>query len=351
MDKTRHRLEPPLLEAALDAARAHGLKIRVVERQAKVGRVQADALVRVQHGRQEALYAAHVHPGLRLATLGVALHRLQRLGRQALLVTDYVAPALAADLKARRVAFLDAAGNAYLDQPPLLVWVKGEKPAAKPVPTHVGRAFQPTGLQVLFALLCNPNAVDKPYRELAAMAGVAHGTVGWVIPDLQRLGYVRDLKGKGATRRLIDGERLLSQWVDAYVRTLAPRTLIGRFHVAALQGWRNWPLARFDAQWGGEPAAAILTDYLRPGALTIYAEKLPAALAAKHKFLAEPAPGHTALVDLRRRFWNFPGDPRHPEAVPPLLVYADLLATGDARCIDTAKLIHGQYLARLIADT
>jgi hypothetical protein len=219
-----------------------------------------------------------------------------------------------------------------------------------PVPPHTGRAFQPTGLQVLFALLSNPQAVNKPYRELAAMAGVAHGTVGWVIPDLQNLGYVRDLKGKRGTRRLFDGERLFRQWVDAYVRVLRPRTLIGRFYVPALEGWKDWPLAEFRALWGGEPAAAILTNYLRPGELTIYAEKLPAVLAAKHKFLTEPAPGHTAIVDVRRHFWNFPADAVHPHLVPAILVYADLLATGDARCIETAKLVYDNHVARLIAQ-
>jgi hypothetical protein len=351
MDKIHPRPEQPLLDAALDAARVHGLKVRVVELEPKLGRGHADALVRVEYGGQEVLYAADVHRALRPATLGAALHQMERLGRQALLVTDYVPPALAADLKARRVAFLDAAGNAYLDQPPLLVWVKGERPKAKPVRLHTGRAFQPTGLQVLFALLCDPQAVNKPYRELAAMAGVAHGTVGWVIPDLQRLGYIRDLKARRGTRRLIDRERLVRQWVDAYARTLRPRTLIGRFYVPTLQGWKDWPLAEFGALWGGEPAAALLTKYLRPGEVTIYAEKLPAVLAAKHKFLPEPAPGHTAIVDVRRRFWNFPGDALHPDNVPPLLVYADLLATGDARCIDTAKLVYDEYVARLITET
>ncbi|HCN91356.1 MAG TPA: hypothetical protein DIT28_19630, partial [Oxalobacteraceae bacterium] len=52
----------------------------------------------------------------------------------------------------------------------------------------------------------------------------------------------------------------------------------------------------------------------------------------------------------RRRFWNFPGDPEHDKLVPPLLVYADLLATGDARCIETAKMIYETYVARLFAE-
>ena len=62
-----------------------------------------------------------------------------------------------------------------------------------------------------------------------------------------------------------------------------------------------------------------------------------------------PAPGHTVAVEVRKRFWNFPGEALHPDLVPPLLVYADLLATGDARCIDTAKLVYDSYVARLFA--
>ncbi|MBC3833208.1 hypothetical protein H8K33_16990 [Undibacterium amnicola] len=36
--------------------------------------------------------------------------------------------------------------------------------------------------------------------------------------------------------------------------------------------------------------------------------------------------------------------------VPPLLVYADLMATGDARCIETAKMIYDEHVARLLAE-
>ena len=192
--------------------------------------------------------------------------------------------------------------------------------------------------------------VTEPYRELAAMAGVAHGTVGWVMPHLQQLGFVRNLGGKRGTRRLFDGERLLTQWADAYVRQLRPLTLIGRYYVPAIQGWKDWPLAAHGAQWGGEPAAAKLTDYLRPGELTIYAKHLPGKLAAQQKFHNEPAPGHTAVVEVRKRFWNFPGEALHPDTVPPVLVYADLLATGDARCLETAKLVNDGYIAQLFAE-
>lgn len=350
MDKPPLTPEQTLLDAAVEAAAGLGVAVEVVQRNPQLGRARADALVRVTYGGHEVLYAVEVRRTLHPATLGAALQQLERLGQQAMLVTDYVTPALADELKARHIAFLDTAGNAYFEQPPLLIWVKGQKPAAKPATQTAGRAFQPTGLQVLFTLLCNPQAVNRPYRELAEMAGVAHGTVGWVIPDLQQLGYVRDLKGKRGTRRLFELERLLDEWATTYARVLRPRTLLGRYYVPALEGWKDWPLAEHGALWGGEPAAAVLTDYLRPGVLTLYAEKLPGLLAARQKFMKEPAPGHTAVVEVRKRFWNFPGDPQHTNLVPPLLVYADLLATGDARCIETAKMIYDAYVARPLTE-
>jgi hypothetical protein len=240
-------------------------------------------------------------------------------------------------------------GNAYIKLPNLLIWIKGQKPAAKAIVAPVGRSFQPTGLQVIFTLLCNPQAINLPYRDLAKMAGVAHGTVGWVIPDLQQLGFLRDLKGKRGTRRLFEHERLLNQWADAYARVLRPRNLIGRYYVAGFEGWKLWPIGKHEVLWGGEPAAAMLTEYLRPGEMTLYAEKMPSLLAARQKFKKEAEPGHRAAVEVRSRFWHFPNDPEYNNLVPPLLVYADLLATGDARCIETAKIIYDAYIVRLFA--
>jgi hypothetical protein len=182
------------------------------------------------------------------------------------------------------------------------------------------------------------------------MAGVAHGTVGFVMPDLQQQGFVRDLNGKRGTRRMFELDRLLDEWATTYARVLRPRTLLGRYYVPTMEGWKDWPVAEHGALWGGEPAAALLTDYLRPAVLTLYADKMPGLLAARQKFMKEPAPGHTAVVEVRKRFWNFPGDPGHKDLVPPLLVYADLLATGDARCIETAKMIHDAYVVRLFTE-
>jgi hypothetical protein len=254
-------------------------------------------------------------------------------------VTDHVTPPLADALRAQGIEFIDAAGNAFLNQAPLLVFVKGQRPAQEAPALERGRAFQATGLQVLFALLARPELVTRPYREIAVAAGVAHGTVGWVMAELPRLAYVAKI---GGGRRLINGERLLDRWTEAYARTLRPRLLLGRYRgdLGTLnQRTTPWPEG---VLVGGELAAARLTRHLRPGTATLYAQAIDPKVLLKLVLKADTE----GNVEFRRRFWNFP--PEETQLTPNLLVYADLLAIGDARCLETAQLLRGPLLARLV---
>lgn len=329
-----------LLNDVLAAAQAQGLEIALARLERKAADLGADARLQLRFGGQKVQFLAEVKRGLRPATLGAALLQLERLGDQALLVTDYVTPPLADELRVRGVAFLDAAGNAYLNRPPVLVWVKGQRPAEKPVAPTAGRAFQATGLQVMFALLCRPELAARPYREIARLAGVAHGTVGIVMANLAEEGFIVDL-GQGG-RRLRNLRRLLDIWVEVYARTLRPKLLLGRYRAPAGEWWQQIDVAAYQAQFGAEPAATLLDHYLRPGVATLYAEKVPARLLADQRLRTDPA----GDVEIRKRFWAFE-QPDHPELVPPVLIYADLLATGDARCMEAAKRIYERYLAGL----
>jgi hypothetical protein len=51
-------------------------------------------------------------------------------------------------------------------------------------------------------------------------------------------------------------------------------------------------------------------------------------------------------IELRERFWNCENPELDKTMVPPLLVYADLMATGDPRNIETAQMIFTDYLQR-----
>lgn len=215
----------------------------------------------------------------------------------------------------------------------------------------MGRAFQSMGQQVIFTLLCAPDAVNRPYQMLAEMSGVAHGTVGWVMPELQELGFIKDLAGKRSIRRLFDRRRLCDLWVNAYITTLRPRMLLGRFYERFISEWKNWPLVKHALQWGGEPAAALLTQYLKPGEMTLYAETIPSAFIAWQPFLKDPGAGQPIAVDIRKRFWHFEDESRNATTVPPLRVYADLLASGDVHCRETAEMIYKDHLVRLFTES
>jgi hypothetical protein len=158
--------------------------------------------------------------------------------------------------------------------------------------------------------------------------------VAAVLEGLRELGFIAEVRGK---RRLLHRERLIDQWTEAYARQLFPALEIARFSAASSDWWRRADIGRYGAQWGGETAAALLQGYLVPEQAIIYADETPAALLEKHRLRAD------ASVILRRRFWNEVPAPR-PDVVPALLIYADLVAAGDARSLESAKQIRDAYL-------
>lgn len=332
--------EAALLQAALEHLKGYGLAARLHGRQ-RVGRLpnaHADAIVRLGYGGREQTWMVEVRRHLRPQGMGALIHQMERLGEHALLVADHVTPPLADALRAQGIQFVDAAGNAWIDWPPLRVWVKGEKPADAIHRTEpTGRAFQAGGLQVLLALLSHPEWATLPYRVIAGHAGVAHGTVGWVMADLPKLGYLAELDGE---RTLLQRDRLLRQWAEFYPRVLRPRLLIGRYRADAVDTWATLDPTPYGAVLGSEPAGARLTGHLRPATATFYTTKLDPRLLLDLKLRADP----NGNVTVYRRFWTF--DAADPALAPDPLVYADLLATGDGRCIETARMIHDRLVGR-----
>lgn len=341
------RRPEPILPAALRALQQHGLKAGIAGKERGRGPARVDAHVRVRHGGEEITYATEIKRWLTPAHLGAVVAHLRALPQPAMLVTDYVTAPVAERLKALDVAFADVAGNAYVRGKTFLVWVNGRRPAERERLPKARRAYQPTGLKVVFALLCNPAWIELNYRDLAARAGVAHGTVGWVMRDLADDGFLLETGTKRArARRLRNRRVLLDRWVEAYLRTLRPQTLLGRYHADKPDWWRTLDPRRYGGLLGGEPAAAVLTAHLKPEIVTVYLDGAPGKLILEHRLRAA-ADGN---VELRRRFWAFDYEGRHPALTPPMLVYADLLGTGDARCIEAAQRIFDGDLARLVAE-
>ena len=138
--------------------------------------------------------------------------------------------------------------------------------------------------------------------------------------------------------------RLLDEWVTNFPIKLRPKLNPRRFQEPD-PGW--WQQARLEAgaRWGGEVAATRLTGHLKPATCTIYlqpekAREALAALVKQHRLRADPR-GNVEVLDT---FWNLPPGENQPDLVPPLLVYADLMATLDPRNLEVAKRIREHYL-------
>ena len=338
--KRVHR-EIELLKKALEAFhQATGLEMAVAARVVPGAAThQADALLQLNAEGVGKQFAVEVKARLTQATLMLAVQQLDRFPQKGLIVTNYVNPNMAERLRAMDMPFLDAAGNAYINEPPVYVYIKGNKPVETPQRAVSTRAFQPTGLKVLFAFLCHPGLENAPYRDIAKAADVALGTVGWVITDLKELGHLVDMGKRG--RKLTNKEKLIERWVTAYPEQLRPKLLLGRYMAADRDWWRNATIQGSQAYWGGEAAAAMLTRYLKPEQVTLYTRKMRNDFLLNNRLKKDP----NGDVEILEAFWQTEYEWSYTELAPPLLIYADLLATGDARNIETARMIYEQQLA------
>jgi hypothetical protein len=305
----------------------------------------ADYLLQIDINEKKLLFAADVKANITEAHVGLIVHvRKNEVRNPYLLVAGYINERMADRLRQAGIQFIDAAGNAYINTLPVYIFVKGNRMPDMVKPPQIGRAFKPTGLLVLYAFFCNPGLENKPYREIAAAANVALGTVGWIMRELKELGYLLDMGKKGF--KLTRKKELLQRWVTEYPEKLRPKLLLGRFKDME-NNLQQTDLNPYNAQWGGEIAAAKLTQYLKPQNIIIY--MVPDQL---NQFLAENRlrKDQEGDIEILERFWGPLKEGKAGATVHPLLVYADLLATGNQRNIETAIMIHEQYIAQLIRE-
>lgn len=331
----------------------------------------------IQNRGIEQRFPVRLRLRLNAADLGALAAGANGPDPQPIYVTEQVDPALADQLKDAGITFVDTAGNAYLNTERLFLFIRGQgvgraagevggglpenkkyrgiaKLAATTdeppdFETHrrtkTGRALEPAGLKLLFVLLTDPAVLQRPYREIAKRAGIAHGTVGWAMPDLERRGFVLVLPGKGKqpTRKLVQVERLLPQWVEAYGRALRPKLLLARYRAThALRPLDDLRLQP-GMQWGGEVAAARLTGYLKPATATLWTDRIDPRFVLENRLILDPV----GPIEVLQRFWK-EDVPQEAATVPLLLVYADLVAIGDARALETAELLKGRVHDRLV---
>ena len=339
-----------LLEPVTASLKHQGLMLRRLEPPRDSGALQSDGLMRIAKGNASVDYLIKAKRGVTQATLGPLLAQLndtaKESGFRVILITDYLTPPVAEKLRLAHQPFADAAGNAYIEGTNLLLSISGRKRLEEQPDNPGSQASTSSGLKVLFALLTAPALAEGPQRQIAAAAGVALGSVPGILGDLQREGH---LLVTGKHRRLHPTKRLLDEWAYDYARRLRPKTLLATYVTPKFSDWAHWPLASNHSLWGGEPAANLLVGNLKPGVLTLYADDVPARLVVAQRMTAARSVDVAHRIEIRNQFWG----PhllaeQSARTVPPALVYADLLATGDARCFEAAGLIYDRHLAELL---
>jgi hypothetical protein len=343
-----------ILEDAINAfKKATNLEIENVKPQPQVPeRIDATLVIRTQDRVLD--YLVEIKPTVTAATIGMLAHHFRERPGRWLLVTRHATVYLAKHLKDLGIAFIDTVGNAYINEYPIYIYIRGNRPGAQTADEDGPRAhtwdeyrlgtFGRAGLHIIFALLCNHNLENANYRDIAKAANVALGAVGKVLKGLIQEDYLLDKGTRG--RRLIRKKQLLDKWVTEYAEKLWPRQLIGRYETKRFETVMNVDLIRFNAQWGGEIAAEKMTHYLTPEIITIYAQRPINELILELE-LRRKAEGR---VEIHQRFWGFQDTFGERDIVHPILIYADLLATGNTRNVETGRILYDRFIAQLIGN-
>lgn len=303
-------------------------------------------------------YSVELKRWMQQTNVGSLMVQLRKMPAPALLVADYVNPNMADRLRNAGLQFIDAVGNAYLNEQNLYVFIKGNRvPSDHSSPRRTTRAFNASGLKVIFSFLLEPNLVGESYRVIAEASNVSLGTIGWVLNDLKDRGYVRQ-QGRNGLRSLKSPLDLVDRWVEAYPEKLLPELDMGLFQTQFQVPWKDIDPSKFDGCWSGEVGASILDNYLSPAQGLIYLPKGRLKdLVMKYRLRKSAKNTLTTSDNVRicEKFWH-----RLPEtsdknikphdAAPDILIYADLVTSGDPRNLDAAERLYDQIKHRLQGD-
>lgn len=303
-----------------------------------------DAWFRIHIPEWKLVFAAAPYPRpMQLRGIGPLSHWLEhvmpspRSSLRRVAVIDYAAHTTAFRLRQFNICFIDTAGNAYLNDKGRFIFIQGrKKPRAAARPQN--RAFSRSGLQVLFGLLVDPPLLGETYRIIADTVSVSHGTVGTTLESLKALGYLEEASGRRLLRRHTE---LRTRWAAGYAETLRPRLLRNRFRFTdpSQASERIRALPPELGLWSGGPGADLLTGHLKPDAYTLFSTAPPSELARALGVVRDKE----GPLDVLRPFWSTSWvrarSQAHPGVANPLLVWADLLATGDARSQDAAAMV------------
>lgn len=275
----------------------------------------------------------------RNSNLGIIINQLSEFknlfkkDKNILFVAEYIAKNVAELLVDNNINYLDVAGNCYINTEGLKIIIIGKK-QLKQKHTNQTRIFQEAGLKLLLLLLTKKESLEYSYRILAEKSNIALGSVSQVMKELEESNYVLKTNEK---RILKNREELIERWVVSYNELLKPRLLRKTYKAINLDYLRK--VVRDNQTkyllFGGEPAAEIMTSYLKPLEYIIYSND-DLSVIGKELMLV---PDNNGNIKIYNTCWTESLNNEDQNIAPALVVYADLIGSGNSRNIETAKMI------------
>ncbi|WMN12692.1 type IV toxin-antitoxin system AbiEi family antitoxin [Marivirga salinae] len=249
-----------------------------------------------------------------------------------MLIAERIPANIKAALRKRKTAYIEGNGNIYIENENMFVFVDSNK-TLKLNKEKGNRAFTKTGLKVLLHFLIKPELVNQTQREIAEYTGVGLGNIPQVIEGLKETGYLLRLNKKEYAWE--NRKDLFFRWIEGYQTILKPTLKKRRFQMR--KKWQEIALNDGIAAWGGESAADLLTNYLRPEKFILYTNEDQANLIRNYNF----QPKKDGDLEVIEMFWNKDLNQR---TAPPIIVYADLMMEGGKRNQETAEMIYNEQI-------
>ncbi|MFD0990468.1 type IV toxin-antitoxin system AbiEi family antitoxin [Mariniflexile jejuense] len=261
-----------------------------------------------------------------------------------LVASKYITPKSKNILKEKNINYIDSFGNAYINLEHLKIYV--EQGNAKPYYSDYSHLLTQTSGQIIFQLLRNPEQINETQRYLSLASKASLGSVSKCITALIDEGFVVKWNNDKKYQLVRRGE-LLDKWIAIFNEKILPGNKIGKYTFSKqLNG--NWDeqFLDTDALWAGEPAAALITNYLNPEVFTLFTNKKKSEILTQLKLV----PDINGEITLYTPFWidSHPIDRvinlNNKNVVHPLIIYAQLIYSNNSRNIEAAQLIYNEYI-------
>ena len=262
-----------------------------------------------------------------------------------LVASKYITPKSKKIFRDKHINYIDSFGNAYIELKNLKIYI--EQGNAKPYNSEYSNIFTQSGGQILFNLLKNSELINETQRYLAHISNVSLGSVSKFLKGLFDEGY--SVKWNNQQKyQLINKETLLEKWIVILNEKVLPAHKIGNFTFSKTNHvhWKN-QLTHPNVLWSGEPGAALVTTYLNPEKFSMFTP-LPKSEIIKNLKLLPDAKGE---ISIYKPFWlegktieRLSNNINNQNVVHPLIIYAQLIYSGNSRNLETAQILFNEYI-------